>query len=129
MTSADWPQVREIYLQGIATGQATFETSAPDWERWDASHRPDCRLVAQGQGGVLAWVALSPVSSRPVYAGVAELSIYVASRPGAGVGQKDLQRLIDESEQAGIWSLYCSIFRENQASASLCKARGSGGWA
>src|SRR5262245_62952296 len=79
MERRDWEFVREIYLEGVATGQATFETEAPDWERWDAGHLPQCRLVARNGDGVLGWAALSPVSRREVYAGVAEVSVYVAS--------------------------------------------------
>ena len=125
MTPADWPRVRAIYLEGISTGQATFETSAPDWESWHASHRSDCRLVAEKKGRVQAWAALSPASKRPVYAGVAEVSIYVAQAArGQGLGKALMQQLIHDSEAAGIWSLYCSIFPENQASASLLEGLG-----
>src|SRR5687768_1102118 len=87
MQSQDWGYVRAIYLEGISTGQATFETEAPDWERWDAGHLPQCRLVARDGDGVLGWAALSPVSRREAYAGVAEVSVYVASAArGLGVG-------------------------------------------
>jgi len=79
MTAADWDRVRRIYLEGIATGNATFEQDAPPWETWDASHRRDCRFVARGGGEVLGWAALSPVSSRCVYEGVAEVSVYVSA--------------------------------------------------
>src|SRR5215813_3731631 len=79
MWPEDWEFVRVIYLDGVATGQATFETEAPDWERWDAGHLPQCRLVARSGDGVLGWAALSPVSRREVYAGVAEVSVYVAA--------------------------------------------------
>src|ERR1700722_17185976 len=97
---ADWPSVRAIYEEGIATGNATFEKSAPEWERWDSAHLPHCRLVARAPNGeVLAWAALSPVSSRCVYAGVAEVSIYVAERArGCGIGKVLLSALIDASE-------------------------------
>ena len=122
---ADWPQVRAIYLEGIATGNATFETSAPEWEVWDAKHRPDCRLVALAGGHVIAWVAVTPVSARPVYAGVAEHSIYVADAArGQGVGKILLQAFIEESERAGIWTLQTAIFPENVASIGLHKACG-----
>src|SRR4051794_34550048 len=95
MTVNDWEAVRSIYLEGIATGRATFETEAPDWERWDRAHRPDCRLVARGDGQVIAWAALSPVSARRVYAGVAEASLYVAARNrGQGVGSALLRALL-----------------------------------
>ncbi|HZU22174.1 MAG TPA: GNAT family N-acetyltransferase, partial [Terriglobales bacterium] len=87
MTVDDWPAVRSIYLEGIATGNATFETAAPEWEKWHASHIPSCRLVARSNGAVLGWAALSPVSSRCVYAGVAEVSVYVAAcARGRGIG-------------------------------------------
>src|SRR5436309_2842643 len=88
MTAADWEQVRSIYLEGVATGQATFETEAPAWEQWDASHLPACRLVARSHEEILGWVALSPVSRRACYAGVAEVSLYVrASFRGRGLGE------------------------------------------
>src|SRR5262250_3889690 len=87
MQPRDWELVRAIYLEGIVTGQATFETEAPDWERWDAGHLPQCRLVARNGDSVLGWAALSPVSRRDVYAGVADVSVYVAaSARGLGVG-------------------------------------------
>src|SRR5947209_1791194 len=89
MTPADWEQVRAIYLGGIATGQATFETEAPSWEQWDAAHHPFGRLVARAGGRVVAWAALSPVSRRHCYAGVAEVSVYVgAAHRGQGLGRQ-----------------------------------------
>ena len=91
--------VREIYGEGIATGQATFETQLPDWEKWDSSHRQDCRLIARQGDQVLGWAALSPVSGRRVYSGVAEVSVYVATAArGRGVGTALLKALIEESE-------------------------------
>jgi L-amino acid N-acyltransferase YncA len=129
-----WPAVREIYRQGIATGNATFETDVPEWEKWDSSHRKDCRLVALERFGedsaelvvplekltVLGWAALSPVSSRSVYAGVTEVSVYVAAAArGRGVGKALLQALIRESEANGIWTLQAGIFPENAVSISL----------
>src|SRR4051812_22362003 len=120
MTPDDWDAVREIYRQGIATGQATFEVDAPDWEAWDRARLKDSRLVARSQGRVVGWAALSPVSSRPAYAGVAEISIYVAaSDRGRGVGQALLAALIGASEREGIWTLQGSIFPENVASLAL----------
>ena len=120
MTPEDWPPVRAIYLEGIATGNATFETSAPEWEKWDAAHMPSCRLVARSNGGVLGWAALSPVSSRCVYAGVAEVSVYVAAAArGRGVGLQLLSGLVAASEQAGIWTLQAGIFAGNEASVRL----------
>jgi phosphinothricin acetyltransferase len=120
MTVQDWPQVRHIYQEGLATGNATFETQAPEWEAWDAKHLPTCRLIARQGETILGWAALSPVSSRAVYAGVAEVSIYVgASARGQGVGHRLLRALIAESEGNGIWTLQASIFPENVASIQL----------
>lgn len=121
----DWSAVRAIYLEGIATGNATFETAVPDWDEWDAKHRPDCRLVARLSGQVIGWTALSPVSSRCVYAGVAEESIYIASSArGQGVGKVLLTTCIAESEKAGIWTIQTGIFPENVASLYLHKSCG-----
>lgn len=120
MQTADWPMVRAIYLEGIATKNATFETGAPDWTEWDAKHLQSCRLVARLNGQVVAWAALSPVSSRRVYAGVAEESIYVAeSVRGQGVGKKLLAALVEESERQGLWTLQTGVFPENAASLHL----------
>lgn len=125
MTPADWPAVRAIYEEGMATGNSTFETSAPDWAAWDAAHRPDCRLVARQNGRVIGWTALTPVSSRLVYAGVAEDSIYVAAAArGRGIGRALLAALVDASEAAGIWTLQAGIFPENTASLALHLACG-----
>jgi len=119
MTEADWPAVARIYGEGIATGNATFETDVPDWASWDASHHQSCRLVVEDDGAVLAWAALSPVSSRPVYRGVAEVSIYVAPEArGRGLGADMLGALIESSEEKGFWTLP-SIFPENEASIAL----------
>ncbi len=121
----DWERVRAIYLEGIATGNATFATEAPPWEQWDAAHRADCRLVARQNGSVIAWAALSPVSSRCVYAGVAEVSVYVAaSARGKGAGRAILNALVHASERAGIWTLQAGIFPENTASVELHKRCG-----
>jgi phosphinothricin acetyltransferase len=125
MTPADWPQVRAIYREGIATGNATFETDAPPWEAWDAAHLAAGRLVARDGGAVLGWCALSPVSRRACYAGVAEASVYVgAAHRGRGVGRALLLRLIAESEAAGIWTLQGATFPENAASLRLQQACG-----
>ena len=125
MTEADWEQVRAIYLQGIETGNATFETDAPPWERWDQGHVRQCRLVARDGKGILGWVALSPVSVRAVYAGVAEVSIYVARESrGQGIGQALLQSLISESERAGLWTLQAGVFPENHRSLALLERNG-----
>jgi phosphinothricin acetyltransferase len=121
MTPDDWDAVRRIYAEGIATGNATFETQTPEWEAWDRARRPDCRLViCDERGAVIGFAALSPTSSRPAYAGVAEHSIYVAaSARGTGTGTALLRALIDASEAAGIWTLQSSIFPENTASYAL----------
>ncbi|MGQ0763590.1 MAG: GNAT family N-acetyltransferase [Acidobacteriota bacterium] len=119
MAADDWLAVRAIYLEGIATGEATFETEAPSWETWDAAHFKFARLVAH-DGDLVGWAALSPVSRRKAYAGVAEVSIYVAAHNrGQGVGRDLLQRLIQESEQNGIWTLQASVFPENAATLAL----------
>jgi L-amino acid N-acyltransferase YncA len=120
MTAEDWPAVRAIYGEGISTGNATFATDLPDWQAWDSSHRPNCRLVASKGIKIFGWAALSAVSARQVYAGVAEVSIYVtASARGVGIGKALLQALIHESERSGIWTLQAGIFPENVASLSL----------
>src|SRR5579871_4997763 len=129
MVREHWVSVRDIYAQGIATGNATFETEAPDWEKWDSGHRKDCRLIAVEESGglphsseVLGWAALSSISSRHVYRGVAEVSVYVATgAQGRGVGKALLQALIQESETCGIWTLQAGIFPENTASIALHK--------
>jgi phosphinothricin acetyltransferase len=120
----DWPAVRAIYAQGIASGHATFETEAPSWERWDREHLPSGRLVARDDV-VVGWAALSPVSGRCIYGGVAELSIYVAERHRrAGVGHALLGALIAASEDGGIWTLQSGTFPENYASIALQKQHG-----
>jgi phosphinothricin acetyltransferase len=120
MVPADWPSVREIYLDGIATGDATFQQTAPEWPQWDEAHLTGCRLVAVSKNMVVGWAALSPVSKRPVYAGVAEVSVYVASAArGAGIGKLLLRALIEESERQAIWTLQSGIFPENAASIQL----------
>lgn len=117
---ADWPIVQTIYTEGIATGNATFETETPDWERWNAGHMDGCRLVARVEDEVVGWAALSRVSSRAAYSGVAEVSVYVASRArGQRVGWGLLAELVAASERAGIWTLQASIFPENAASIRL----------
>jgi L-amino acid N-acyltransferase YncA len=122
---ADWPTVREIYREGIATGQATFETQLPDWEKWDSSHRRDCRLIVRHGNQILGWAALSPVSARLVYSGVAEVSVYVApAARGRGVGTALLKALIEESESHGVWTLQAGIFPENTPSIAIHKSCG-----
>jgi phosphinothricin acetyltransferase len=120
LEATDWPHVRAIYLRGIATGQATFETTAPTWEAWAAAHLEFARVVALSDGELCGWAALSPVSKRAAYAGVAEVSVYVAEEfRKRGIGLKLLQRLIAESEQHGIWTLQASVFPENAATVAL----------
>jgi L-amino acid N-acyltransferase YncA len=120
MHAEDWQQVRSIYLEGIATGDATFETDAPQWERWDQTHLQFARLVVRDGEMISGWAALSPVSSRAVYAGVAEVSLYVsAGQRGKGIGRLLLTHLIEESEKNGIWTLQAGIFPENMASFVL----------
>ena len=120
MRPADWEDVKAIYSEGIATRQATFEVEAPSWEAWDASHLPFARLVARKQETVAGWAALGPVSRRQAYAGVAEVSVYVAqNRTGMGVGRRLLEALIALSEQNGIWSLQAVMFPENAGSLAL----------
>ena len=125
MQSRDWEAVRGIYLEGIQTGNATFEQSAPDWNQWDAAHLSACRFVASSTREVIGWAALSPVSSRCVYGGVAEISVHVAERArGQKVGTALLQAVVEASEQNGIWTLQAGIFPENVPSVSLHKASG-----
>lgn len=120
MSVADWDAVRSIYLEGIATGNATFETEAPDFAVWDSSHLSDHRIVARRQGAVIGWAALSPVSERCVYGGVAENSVYVAAaEAGRGVGRRLLIALIKGAERDGIWTIQTGIFPENVASLAL----------
>ena len=117
--------MRAIYLEGIATGDATFEQNAPEWEHWDTGHLSAGRIVARSDGEVLGWAALSPVSGRCVYAGVAEVSVYVAGRSrGRGIGKALLSRLVSDSEAAGIWTLQAGIFPENRASIELHERAG-----
>ena len=117
---ADWPAVCRIYLAGIATGHATFETEAPTWQCWDQTHLPAPRLAAVQNESLVGWAALSRVSAREVYAGVAEVSVYVDERMrGQGVGKLLLETLVKESETNGIWTLQASIFPENVASIAL----------
>jgi phosphinothricin acetyltransferase len=121
----DWPVVRAIYQQGIDTKNATFEKEVKAWGEWNRATLPDCRLVAVPEGVIAGWAALSLVSNRAVYAGVAEVSIYVAAdHLGQGIGTELLTALIDASEQAGFWTLQAGIFPENVASIELHKKWG-----
>ncbi len=126
MTAADASAVLAIFAEGMASGHATFQTETPSWAEWDAAHLATPRLVARDAGGaVLGWCALSPVSRRPVYAGVAEESVYVASTArGRGVGRALLEAMVCESEGAGIWTLQTGIFPENGSSLALHEACG-----
>src|SRR4051812_13402397 len=125
MQPQQWPQVAAIYQEGIATGHATFEMAVPSWEHWDRNHLRIARFIAGEGGNIVAWAALSPVSQRQVYAGVAEVSVYVAAASrGSGVGRQLLEALIDESERNGIWTLQAGIFPENTASIALHLACG-----
>lgn len=120
MRANDWEPVRSIYLEGIRSGHSTFETEAPSWERWDEGHLQVARLVMRDGETVVGWAALSPVSKREVYRGVAELTVYVSENArGQGIGRALLEALIDESEKNGIWTLQASIFPENVASVQL----------
>ena len=120
LTEDDAAAVLEIYRQGLDTGEASFETETPDWEGWRNKYLPFCRLAWDQDGRVLGWAALAAVSARDCYRGVAEVSIYVATEhAGLGIGGKLMRRLIEESERNGIWSLYASIFPENQATRRL----------
>ena len=125
MNRDDWEAVRSIYREGIETGHATLDTAIPDWNVWDAEHRSDCRIVARDADRVVGWAALSPVSERCVYGGVAEVSVYVAGEArGKGLGKALLQALIDGSEEAGLWTLQAGILPENRASIHLHKKLG-----
>ncbi len=120
MEKDDWSAVVEIFYQGIQTNNATFSTSCPSYEEWDAEHIEECRLVAEFDGDVVGWTALSPYSSRECYKGVASLSIYIdMNHRGKGVGELLLKALIKESEEAGYWTLQSSIFQTNAASLRL----------
>ena len=125
MKPQDWEQVRSIYLEGIRTGNSTFESDAPDWDKWDAAHLGEPRLVVRESNYVVAWAALSPVSARCVYTGVAELSLYVAARHrGKGIGSTLLEAVIRSTEKTGLWTLQGGIFPENTPSLRLVTKHG-----
>ena len=120
MTSDDWSDVARIYAEGLETGNATFQQTVPSWNEWNNGHIQSCRLVATVDGIVAGWAALSAVSSRPVYAGVAEVSVYIGKDfRGIRIGDQLMKSLIEESEKEGFWTLQSSIFPENQASVHL----------
>ena len=125
MLPKDWNDVAHIYKEGIATGIATFESEVPSFEQWDESHLKSCRLIAETNGTTIGWAALSAVSSRCVYGGVAEVSVYIRKRAwGKGVGKALLLQLIEESEKNGYWTLQSGIFPENENSIQLHKKVG-----
>jgi len=125
MTATDWTSVAEIYKQGIETGNATFQQAIPTWEDWNNGHVSSCRIVVEVDNEVAGWAALSAVSSRPVYAGVAEVSVYVGSKyRGLQLGTKLLDKMITESESQGFWTLQAGIFPENKASIAIHKKSG-----
>jgi phosphinothricin acetyltransferase len=120
MRPGHWPAVRAIYAAGIATGNATLEREAPEWDAWDAGHRADCRLVAVDGDRVLGWVALSPYSARRVYEGVAWLSVFIApDAQGRGIGRALVEAAVEASEAAGVWTVMVGILPENAASLTL----------
>lgn len=120
MKALDWESVAQIYKEGIATGYATFETNTPTYDDWDKNHLRSCRLVAEREGKIAGWAALSPVSSRCVYGGVGEVSVYVGiDFHGLGIGKMLMKNLILESEKAGLWTLQSGMFPENTASIKL----------
>jgi L-amino acid N-acyltransferase YncA len=125
MTPADWPDVARIYADGLATGVASFETDVPEWEKWDAAHRPELRLVAELDGAIAGWLAVSSVSGRDCYHGVVEHSVYVdqATR-GRGVGRALLERLVEEAPSHGIWTIQTAIIASNAPSLGLHEKAG-----
>jgi len=125
MIEADWSQVVEIYTQGINTGNATFETEIPDWDKWNSGHIQACRIVAVTEFEIIGWAALVPVSTRKVYSGVAEVSIYISNKyRGLKIGSKLLKQLIGESEKNGFWTLQAGIFPENKSSVKIHQDNG-----
>ncbi|MGO4918625.1 GNAT family N-acetyltransferase [Maribacter spongiicola] len=125
MLATDWESVANIYKQGIDTGMATFETNVPTFEAWDEAHMRTCRFIAESTSEIMGWVALSPVSSRCVYGGVAEISVYISENSrGKGLGKLLLEHVISASEQEGIWTLQSGIFPTNYGSIKIHEATG-----
>ena len=125
MEASDWPAVERIYAEGIATGDATFETEPPTWSEFDVERLADHRLVAVEEGTVVGWAALSPTSSRACYRGVVEHSVYVTERArGRGVGRALMEALVAGADAAGLWTIQTSVFPENEASVALHHALG-----
>jgi L-amino acid N-acyltransferase YncA len=125
LVPADWPAVAAIFAEGIATGDATFETAVPSWAHWDGRHLPEHRLVAEVDAEVAGWIAVVPYSSRAAYRGVAEESVYVAERArGRGVGRALLAALIESAREGGLWTLQAGVFKENGPSLALHRALG-----
>jgi L-amino acid N-acyltransferase YncA len=120
LTEKHWPEVKAIYESGVATGNANFSTNVPDWDEWDKNHVKNCRLVATADGKVLGWAALAAISDGCVFAGVAEVSVYVAeSSRGKGVGKSLLSELVKLSDENNFWTLESRIFAENTASIKI----------
>lgn len=125
ITETDYPLVKKIFAEGIATRNATFQTEPPEWDEWNKSKLPYCRCAIFAGSELAGWAALSATSSRDVYRGVNEVSIYIANKyQGKGIGKKLLQALIDESEKNGVWTLTALIFPENITSINMHKALG-----
>lgn len=121
----DYQAVAAVFAEGIATGQATFETEVPGWDEWDAAHLPEHRFVAELDGEVIGWIAVVPYSRRTVYRGVGEESVYVAERArGRGVGRALLEQVIESARNGGLWTLQAGIFPDNGASLALHRALG-----
>jgi len=125
LLSTDWEEVKNIYIEGIQSGMATFQTEAPDWNIWDHDHLDSCRFVIRCNKKLAGWIALSPTSNRPCYQGVVEVSIYLSKvYKGQGLGTALFKHLITASEKNGFWTLYSSIIRDNAASIALHKKVG-----
>ena len=125
LVASDWPAVAAIFAEGIATGDATFETTVPEWEDWDRRHLREHRFVAELDGSVAGWIAVVPYSSRAAYRGVGEESVYVAEQArGRGIGRRLLATLIESAGKGGLWTLQAGVFPENEASLALHRSLG-----